>query len=57
MKQKCLECGNEFEINEQEQEWYKDKGYTLPKRCKSCRHLRRERIIGREDVNYGKKKR
>ena len=57
MKQKCLECGNEFEINEQEQAWYKDKGYTLPKRCKSCRHLRRERIIGREDVNYGKKKR
>lgn len=57
MKQKCLECGNEFEINEQEQAWYKDKGYTLPKRCKFCRHLRRERIIGREDVNYGKKKR
>lgn len=56
MKQKCLECSNEFEINEQEQEWYKNKGYALPKRCKSCRHLRRERIIGREDVNYGKKK-
>lgn len=54
--QKCLECDEFFEMNEDEQKWYKDRGYVFPKRCKSCRDLRRRKIIGKEDVNYGKTK-
>lgn len=53
---KCKECDVNFEIAEEEQKWYKDKGYKIPKRCKSCRDLRRRKIIGKEDINYGKKK-
>lgn len=56
IKQKCLECGETFEIAEEEQNWYKEKDYKLPKRCKSCRSLRRKRVIGREDYSYGQKK-
>lgn len=57
IKQKCVECGEFFDIPDKEQEWYKNKGYVLPRRCKSCRDLRRRKIIGREDVDYGQKKR
>lgn len=57
IKQKCLECGEFFGIDEKEQDWYKEKGYSLPKRCYSCRSLRRKKIIGREDRQYGQKKR
>ena len=56
IKQRCKECGEFFNIDEKEQLWYKEKGFHLPRRCKSCRHLRREKVIGREDVDYGKKK-
>jgi len=56
IKQKCKECGDFFDIPENEQEWYKQKGFLLPRRCRSCRHLRRNKVIGREDIDYGKKK-
>lgn len=56
MKITCKECGDVFEITPQEEAWYKSKGFELPKRCKSCRDLRRRNIIGKEDVNYVKKK-
>lgn len=51
----CRECGETFTLTVEDQEWYKSKGFTEPKRCKSCRRLRRANIIGREDVDYGKK--
>lgn len=56
MKITCKECGDVFEITPEEEVWYKSKGFELPKRCKSCRDLRRRNIIGKEDVNYVKKK-
>lgn len=51
---KCKECGENFVITVDDQEWYKSKGFHEPKRCKSCRALRRQNIIGREDIDYGK---
>jgi len=56
IKQRCKECGEFFNIDEKEQLWYKEKGFSLPRRCYSCRSLRRKKIIGREDIDYGKKK-
>ena len=56
IKQKCKECGEFFNIDEKEQMWYKEKGFSLPRRCYSCRSLRRKKVIGREDIDYGKKK-
>lgn len=56
IKQKCKECGEFFDIDDNEQKWYNEKGFHLPRRCKSCRHLRREKVIGREEIDYGKTK-
>jgi len=39
----CKDCGKKFEIEEKEQQWYEDKGLTLPKRCTGCRQKNRER--------------
>lgn len=37
MKQICKQCGREFDLSDSEIQFYKDKGLSLPKRCKSCR--------------------
>jgi hypothetical protein len=39
----CAECGKEFVFSEEEQEFYKLKGYTPPHRCKECRSNRKQR--------------
>ena len=55
MTKVCKECGEKFELTDKDLTWYKEKGFSEPKRCKSCRALRRAKVIGREDVDYGKK--
>lgn len=42
---KCKEegCGKEFYFSDQEQKFYKEKGYATPKRCWECRDNRRNR--------------
>lgn len=37
----CKDCGKEFTVSEQEQKWYKDKEFDLPKRCPDCRKSKR----------------
>lgn len=39
---KCIQCGKMFSISAEEQKTYMQKGYRLPKRCKSCRKNRRD---------------
>lgn len=41
MKKVCIQCGNEFEITDSEVNFYKSKGFALPKRCKDCREQNR----------------
>ena len=38
----CNQCGKEFIFSEDEQEFYKTKGFTPPHRCKDCRSTRRQ---------------
>lgn len=38
----CVDCGNEYTFTEKEQEYFKLKGLTTPKRCKPCRDIRRQ---------------
>lgn len=38
---KCKSCETEFIFNAGEQEFYKDKGFKEPVRCKECRAERR----------------
>ena len=40
---KCKDCGAEFEVSDGEQTWYAEKGWELPKRCKACRELARNK--------------
>ena len=38
---KCTDCGETFEVSAEEQAWYEEKGFMLPKRCPKCRKARR----------------
>lgn len=37
----CKDCGKEFILTIGEQEWYKEKGFNDPVRCKECRQARK----------------
>ena len=37
----CKDCGAEFVFTVGEQEFYKEKGFTEPFRCKECREARK----------------
>lgn len=38
----CMECKSEFTFTEREQEFFKEKKFTDPKRCKPCRDYRKQ---------------
>lgn len=43
----CTDCGRGFTLSHEEQRWYQEKGWPLPKRCEECRsERRRERDSG-----------
>lgn len=33
----CIQCGCEFELNSQQQDYFNSRGFDLPKRCPECR--------------------
>lgn len=37
----CVSCGNVFTLSAEEQDWYLSLGYSIPKRCFTCRKIRR----------------
>jgi CxxC-x17-CxxC domain-containing protein len=37
----CAECGEIFPFSESEQDYYRERGLSHPKRCKPCRDARR----------------
>jgi CxxC-x17-CxxC domain-containing protein len=37
----CAECGTAFPFSEREQDYYRERGLSHPKRCKPCRDARR----------------
>jgi hypothetical protein len=44
----CLDCGTSFVFDEGEQKFFKDKGFTDPKRCPRCRKKVRSRVRRRK---------
>ena len=42
IKANCVDCPNEFAITVGEQNFFKNKGFELPKRCKPCRDKKRK---------------
>ena len=49
---RCIDCDKDFEFSVEEQQFFKEKGFTEPKRCKPCRKIRKQ-----EKLNFGRKKR
>ena len=47
----CKECGKEFEIVEEEKNFYISKGLELPKRCRECRIKRRKDSAKKENTS------
>ncbi len=45
----CKECNNEFTFTVRDQEFYAEKGFSKPQRCKSCRDARKAKP--RRDFN------
>ncbi|MEE8168372.1 MAG: CxxC-x17-CxxC domain-containing protein [Candidatus Hydrothermarchaeales archaeon] len=43
----CEDCEEEFVFSAEEQEFFTEKGFQTPKRCKPCRSKRKERRGGR----------
>ena len=37
----CADCGQEFLFSGDDQEFYQSRGFSEPKRCRSCRAMRR----------------
>lgn len=38
---KCSDCGNDFVFTAREQEFYEERNFSEPKRCKECRDKRK----------------
>ena len=41
---KCVECLEEFEHTESDQEFYRERQFTPPKRCRACRIKKKMRF-------------
>jgi len=38
----CIDCGDSFIFTENDQNFFKEQGYSQPKRCKICRRKKKE---------------
>ena len=54
MKKICVQCKKEFELTDSEIVFYKEKGLSLPKRCKECRDANRKTKAGMNKDNIQK---
>jgi len=47
----CVDCGKPFVFTVRDQDFFKQKGFSEPKRCRPCRDLKKQ---ARTDVNYNR---
>ena len=43
IRQVCVDCGQQFDITNNQYDFYTNKGFEIPKRCKSCRDTKKNR--------------
>lgn len=43
----CIDCSNAFDFTERDQEFFQEKGFEAPKRCKSCRAKKKANAFNR----------
>ena len=49
----CADCGHDFVWSGEEQDFYKEKGYEQPKRCKPCRQAKKAQRGDRGEAKGG----
>ncbi len=49
----CADCGEDFTFEVGEQQYFWSKGLSEPKRCKTCRVIRRRSLISIMEGNSG----
>jgi CxxC-x17-CxxC domain-containing protein len=42
----CSDCGQVFTFSAEDQDFFRERGYSTPKRCKSCRQARKSEQPG-----------
>jgi len=42
----CSDCGQAFTFSAEDQEFFRDRGYSTPKRCKPCRQAKKNEQSG-----------
>lgn len=47
----CVDCGKPFVFTVRDQEFFKSKSFSEPKRCRPCRDLKKQQ---KADVNYNR---
>lgn len=50
----CVDCGEEFTISPKFQDYLRENGLKLPKRCASCRAARKSIAVTKTCVDCGK---
>ena len=53
----CEECGQAFVLNDQQQAYFTENGYTLPTRCEPCEDKRKSARAAEKAARKPKKKR
>jgi CxxC-x17-CxxC domain-containing protein len=42
----CSDCGQSFTFSAEDQEFFRERGYSAPKRCKGCRQAKKNEQSG-----------
>lgn len=50
---RCKECSKEFDITDEEQNFFISKGLEIPSRCKECRRKRRNAKAANKGFKVG----
>ena len=45
----CSDCQTEFEFSDRDKQYYEDKGYNPPKRCRDCREKKKQRFADKDN--------
>jgi CxxC-x17-CxxC domain-containing protein len=49
----CADCSEQFVFTERDQEFYAQRGFTEPRRCASCRAIKKAQRDGGSGGSYG----
>lgn len=48
----CIDCGEVFWFTKREQEFYKEREFSEPKRCRDCRAKKKAQFANKEGRKY-----